>query len=110
MNKRIFFHEMERSVAMERYADEQLEKIVKFLEHEREPIYLDLTIEAGRPHAHHKVNLLLKTPHYELIAQDEGPEAYKVLDTVIDTMYKNLRKKKEERVDNQKTTNWYKGT
>ena len=42
MNKRIVFRHMEHSDVMEKYANEKLEKIIHFLENEREPIFIDL--------------------------------------------------------------------
>lgn len=109
MNKRIFFHEMESTVALEKYADEKLEKIVRFLEHEREPIYLDLILQAGRLHAHHRVELRIKTPRYELIVHEEEPDLYKALDSVIDRMYYQLHQEKEKLLDKDRHQDSYKG-
>lgn len=110
MNKRIFFHEMERSIGLENYANEHLEGIINFLKNEREPIYLDLTLDAGRPHAHNRVELRIKSPNYELICHEEGPEIYKVLDSVIDRMLYQLRQKKELLIDEARTKNTFKGS
>lgn len=109
MNKRVVFREMDSSVALEKYADEHLEKITTFLKNERDPIYIDLSLEAGRPHAHHRVELRIKTPRYDLIVHEEGAEIYKVLDSVIDRMYYQLHKEKEALIDKDRKADSYKG-
>lgn len=109
MDVRIFFHEMEHSAAIESKAQELMQKIYKFLEHEREPIYIHLTIEAGRPHAHHQVEVRVKSPNYELMVKDEGPDIYLLLNQMIDLMYKRLHEKKEELVRERRKVDKFKG-
>lgn len=111
MQKKVVFRHMDHSEVMEKYAHEQLEKIVRFLENEREPIYLDLILEPSKVHAHHRIEVRVKSPHYDLISNYEGSEFYDVLDRVIDVMYRQLCEKKRKLVDDKKTGNsdWYKG-
>lgn len=104
MHKRITFREMEKSDVMEKYIDEQLEKIIKFIENERDPIYVDFVLESGRPHAHHQAELRVKTPNYDLISNYEDAEMYDVIDRVIDVMYRQLTEKKKELQDKRRTT------
>jgi ribosomal subunit interface protein len=107
MEKRILFRHMEHSKVLEEYANEQLAKIEHFLENEREPIYIGLTFEPSKVHAHHKVELLVKTPHYDLISSYEhkGEAFYETLDRVIDVMYRELHEKKKLlKKDKVKTT------
>lgn len=99
MHKRITFRNMESSDFLERYANEQLEKIITFLEHEREPVYIDLIMESGRHHAKHNVELRVKSPNYDKISNYEGPDFNDVLDRVIDVMYNELCEAKRERID-----------
>jgi len=96
MDKNITFRRMQHSSEMEAYANKQLEKIVKFLEKERPPIYIDLVLEPSKVHACHVITLKVKTPHFDLISTYEGNRFYDVLDRVIDVMHTDLLKKKKE--------------
>lgn len=102
MHKRITFRAMDHSNHIENHANEQLEKIMHFLSNEPTPVHVDLVLEAGRPHAHNKVELRIKTPHYEECVTDEGPHMLQVIDAVIDTMYRLLHEAKRKRVDDRK--------
>lgn len=104
MNKRIFFHGTQHSAVMEQYANQQLAKIEKFLENEPTPVSIDLTFAPSKVREHHKVELLVKSPHYDLISsyEHEGVDFYDVVDRVIDTMYRLLLEKKRELVDKRK--------
>lgn len=99
MNKRITFRNMEHAAAIENYANEHLQKIEKFLEHEPTPVSIDLVMEPSKTREHNRVELRIKTPHYDLIAHHEGPHFYKVLDHVIDVMTEELHNAKRKRVD-----------
>lgn len=102
MNIKITFQNCDSSPVMEKHINEQMGKIVRFLEHERSPIYLEIIIQPGRIHAHHHVEFLLKTPNYDLVTHDEGPKVYQMVDNVIDTMYSRLRKEKDRHVEDRK--------
>lgn len=101
MNKRIYFKNMEPSKGMEQYANQQLAKIETFLAHEKSPIQIDLTFAPSKVREHHKVELRIKSPHYDLVSEYEhqGMEFYDVIDRVIDTMYRNLHEAKRQRID-----------
>lgn len=109
MNKRITFRGMDHSEAMENYVNEQLHKIEAFLENERDPRSLDIVLASGKIHAHHLVEFRLKTPHYDLVASHEGPHMYQEIDHVIDTMYHEILKAKERRIDDEKKKNKFNG-
>lgn len=91
MQKKITFHGMEKTQPMEDYCDKQLAKIEQFLSHERSPVFINLVLEPSKVHAHHHIELRVKTPTYEKIVHYEGPEFYDVVDRVIDVMYYELR-------------------
>jgi len=101
MNKRIYFKNMDHSPEMEKYANQQLAKIEEFLSHEESPIQIDLTFNPSKLREHHKVELRVKSPNYDLVSEYEhqGEEFYDVVDRVIDTMYRNLLEAKRKRVD-----------
>ncbi len=94
---------MDHSPVMEAYAHKQLQKIEKFLTNERSPIYILLILEPSKIHAHHRVELRIKTPRFHVITKYEGPDFYDVLDRVIDVTYDDLRRGKAEWKDNIKT-------
>lgn len=105
MHKRITFRNMDHSDVMERYANEQLEKIVTFLDNERSPVYIDLVFEPTKIHEHHRVELRIKSPIYDLISNYEykGQGFYDVIDRVIDVMYNRLHEeKRKEKKDMKK--------
>ncbi len=96
---------MEHSDVMEDYANSQLEKVIDFLKSEqRSPIYIDLILEPSKIHAHHWVELRVKTPEYSVISNYEGSKLYDVLDRVIDIMYSELHEKKARRKKDDKKT------
>jgi ribosomal subunit interface protein len=104
MNRRIVFRHMDHSDVLEAHANQQLEKIENFLEHEPQPVFLDLIFEPSKVHKHHRVTCLLKSPHYDLVTHQEisGEEFYRAVDDIIDTMYRLLREAKERMVDERK--------
>lgn len=99
MHKRITFRNMEHAAAIENYANDRLKKVEKFLENENTPVYIDLVLEPSKVHAHHRVELRVKSPHYDLISHYEGPEFYKILDHVVDVMIHELTEEKRKLID-----------
>jgi len=102
METKFTFRHMDHSDVIKDYADRQLKKVLEFLSNEREPIYLDLIFSPSDVHAHHNVELLVKTPHYDLVAHREGPEFYDLIDKVVDIMYHNLHEEKRKAIDERK--------
>jgi ribosomal subunit interface protein len=90
---------MDHVAAIENYANDKLAKIEEFLSHEPTPIYIDLILEPSKVHEHHRVELRIKSPHYDMISNYEGPEFYKVLDRVIDVMLEDLHREKRKQID-----------
>ena len=101
MSKRITFRNMDHTAAIENYANEHLSKIEKFLVNEPTPVSIDLVLEPSKTREHNRVELHVKTPHYDLISHHEGPQFYKVLDHVIDVMLQQLLEAKRKRIDNR---------
>lgn len=102
MQKRIVFRHMDHSKVMEDHANKHLKKVEEFLKNEPTPIHIDLVLEPSKVHAHHLVELRVKTPHYDCVAKREGPDFYQLLDHVIDIMYRELHEEKEKIVSNRK--------
>jgi ribosomal subunit interface protein len=104
MNKRIVFRNMEHSDIMEAHANEQLEKIINFLENDRGPVHIDLYLEPSRVHKHHRVDLHVRSAEYNRNAsyEHEGMDFYETLDHVIDVMYRELLEEKRKNIDKEK--------
>ncbi len=102
METKITFRNMEHSDPIEQHAQKQLEKVKTFLSNEASPVFIDLVLEPSKVHSHHRVELRVKSPHYDIISNYEGPEFYKVLDRVIDVMYQELHEAKRKRIDARK--------
>lgn len=94
----ITFRHMEPSPIIEKNAYKHLEKLNKFLVAERTPIFIELVLEAQRVHHHHRVELRVKTPHYDVNVHREGPDLYLIMDEVITIAENDLRKAKEKRI------------
>lgn len=104
MHKRIMFKNMDHSDAMQEYVLKKLEKVEKFLKRESDPIYIDVILEQSSKQAHPRVEIRVKTPHFEEIAnhEHEGVEIYEAIDKAIDVMYRLLRQHKEKEVSLRK--------
>jgi len=109
MDKKITFRNMDHSEVMENYINEQLVKVEKYLENEREPVFIELVLEPVKIHAQHRVELRVKSPRYYLVSDYEGPEFYDVLDRVIDVMYRQILEKKKELMDEDRKKDVYHG-
>lgn len=107
----ITFRGMDHSTIIEEYFHAQMAKVLEFLKHEREPILIHAIFTANPKKDHHKVELLIKTPHYDLVITHKGPEMYELLDHVVDTAYLELHEKKRKLDDEKKNgkADWYKG-
>lgn len=104
MDIKITFRHMEHSAPLEEHARQQLKKVITFLQHEREPIYIELVLEPSKVREHSRIELLVKTPHYDRVSSHEytGDTFYKALDHVIDVMYHELHEDKRKELDMRK--------
>lgn len=104
MNKRITFRHTDHSEAIESYINKQIAKIEHFLENEPTPVSIDFTLEASSTRAHPRVELRIKTPHYNRVVHEEhnGTEMYEIIDKVIDRMYRLLHEDKQRMVDDRR--------
>lgn len=104
MKKTITFRHMEHSAHIENHANEQLKKIEKILKKEKSPVFIDLVLEPSKVHSHHKIELRIKSPNYDLVSNFEGTEWTASLDRVIDVSYRRLCEEKEKRVVSRRMT------
>ena len=109
MKKRIVYRGIESTPVLEEFINAHLEKVEKLLENEPTPVFIDVVIEQSKIHSHHRVEVKVKSPHYDLVAHHEGPEMYQEIDTVTDKMVAEIRRAKEKRVDKKKKGDTYRG-
>lgn len=103
MHKRITFRGMDSSAAIEKYVDQQLDKVVKFLSNEKSPVSIDIVLDNNKVHAHNRVEVRIKSPNYDLVSHYEDPKMYDAIDKAIDRIYTELRRHKEKLIDKRKT-------
>ena len=101
MTKRIMFRHMDHSQPMQEHADKHLAKIERFLEHEPSPVHIDLVMEPSKTREHHRIELIVKSPSYDLVVHHEytGENFYAALDKIIDTMYYQLHEHKRKKIE-----------
>lgn len=105
MNKptvRIAFRHMDSTEHLQNHINKQLEKVNTFLSHEATPITIDLVMSPAKLHAHHQVELVIKSPNYHVVVNHEGTEFYQLLDKVIDAAYRKLHEEKRRKEDSIK--------
>jgi ribosomal subunit interface protein len=105
MNKRIMFKNMAHSDTMQEYVNKKLEKVEKFLKRENAPIYIDVILEQSSTHTHPRVEIRIKTPNFEEVAnhEHEGVEIYEAIDRAVDVMYRLLLQHKEKAISERKS-------
>lgn len=101
MNRKITFHEMDHSKLMKEHINKKLNRIEELV---KDPIwatpkYVEFFLNSHPQHPHHKVELILKTPQFDLCTHAEGVEMYAVVDSAIDKMVTLLKKDKQKLQD-----------
>ncbi|MFH0897994.1 MAG: ribosome-associated translation inhibitor RaiA [bacterium] len=101
MNKKISFKNMPSSAPLEAHASQKLEKIKDFLKDSEDlaPFNIELHLKANKQHPHHRADLSLKTPCFNLNSHDEGTDMYVAIDNAIDRMVALLKKEKQKLKD-----------
>ena len=106
MNKKISFNNMPHSDPLEQHASTKLDKIKDFLKDAENitPLHVELHLKANKQHPHHRAELQLKTPRFNLNSHDEGTDMYVVIDNTIDKMVTLLKKEKQKSRDKTQKT------
>ena len=102
MNIRFAYRGMESSPAIEKYVAEKERKLFRILKRERDPINLEIILEAHPVHAQFAVELRLHAADYHVRAQKNGTDIYGLLDETFDVLVHEIDKKKELRIDARK--------
>lgn len=96
-------HEAERSQSIRNYIEQKdISKLQKLLEHTKEPVTFEVTVDIHKTHPHHECLVRVYAPHFEVIVKKENTEAYKAIDEALDQTFRQLAKHKEEQVDKRK--------
>jgi ribosome-associated translation inhibitor RaiA len=108
MHKRVLYRHIEKTPVLEEFTTKHLEKIAQALKSEPSPIYIDFTLQAYPDHAHNEAEIIVKTPHYDLVAHKEGPDLYQEINKVTETMLQEIRNAKEEKIKKYKKDDYIK--
>lgn len=97
MEIKITFQSMDHSDPIEKHSREKLSKISEMLPDAdwKTPMFIELWLKANKQHVHHRAELHLKTPQFDLHSHCENPEMYFAIDSAIDKMVILLRKEKK---------------
>lgn len=110
MNRKITFQSMEHSVPMEQHINSKLDKITELLKNVDNitPYFQEIFLKANKQHQHHRAELNVKTPRFDLHTHNENPDMYVAIDKTIDKMVELIKKEKSksrdktQKVENQK--------
>ena len=95
MEKKINFHNMDHSIAIEAHALKKLIKLEEFCAHKASPLQAELWLKAESSHPHHKVDLKVRMNKSELHTSSESRDLYVAIDEAIDKMVTQLKKAKD---------------
>lgn len=100
--------EADDSRSIRNYIDENLAKIGHLLDHVKDPVFIDITVDIAKPHPHHQFDFRLHGPHFEIIVKKESPELYLAIDEGFDIIARKLIEHKEEKIELRRTADRYK--
>lgn len=107
MNTKISFHNMAHSKPLEDHTLSKLMKIADIVKAEghQTPFDVEVWLKANSQHPHHRAEVHLKTAHLNLHAHDEGgADMYVAIDNAIDKVVGMIKKEKERRKDERRTS------
>jgi putative sigma-54 modulation protein len=98
MNIIINFHQMPHSEAIDTHARSRFEKVATLFKRssENHPITAEFFLNAHPVHAHHEVELRVKSGALSLASHDTNPDMYAAIDSVIEKMVTQVKKEKEK--------------
>lgn len=99
MNIRIVFRGLDHNETNDAHIRKQLVRIQEFLAQEPTPIDISISVDKHKTHAYTRVVALVRSLHYDCVAHHEGPDFFTEVNEVMDRLYAQLKKRKEELVD-----------
>lgn len=95
MNKKITFRSMDYSQAIEEHVLNKAEKFDKFFKREPLPVDIEIVLEAHREKHYFKVEIIVHSKNYHLVAHSEGDDMYVMIDEAVHKMVREIAHKKE---------------
>lgn len=95
MYTKVTFRGMEHTPVLDQHVAKYTAKIEHFLKNEPSPVHIDVILEAHRTHHHHRVEMIVKSPHYSVVVNEEGPELYDLVVLAADIVLEQLHKEKK---------------
>ncbi|MFH1644152.1 MAG: HPF/RaiA family ribosome-associated protein [bacterium] len=104
MNRKITFQNMDHSIPIEQHVNARLDKISELLKNVDNitPYFQEIFLKANKQHPHHRAELNVKTPLFDLHTHDENPKMYVAIDNAIDKMIGLIKKEKAKIRDKNK--------
>ena len=101
MNRKITFQSMSHSLPMEQHINAKLDKITELLKNVENitPYYQEIFLKANKQHSHHRAELNVKTPRFNLNTHNENSDMYAAIDKTIDKMIELIKKEKSKLKD-----------
>lgn len=102
MKRTISFIGMPHSDPLEQHSNSKLDKLAALVKHDQaheESYFVELHLKAQEQHTHHRADLHLKTPQFNLHTHEEGPEMYAAVDSAVDKMVTLYKKEKAKLQD-----------
>ena len=100
MKADLTFRGMDHTQAMEDYVAKNLKKFNKYLgKEDPEATFVHVVLEGQQKHNVFKVEIRVKTPHFDVIAGREGKEMYPLIDEVMRIMERELEQEKQKLLD-----------
>ena len=100
MKADITFRGMEHTDAIEQYVAKNLAKFKKYFgKEDPEATFIHVVLDGQLKHAIYNVEIRVKSPHFDLVAQREGTKMYPLIDEVSHIMEAELEKAKRKLID-----------
>ena len=109
IKKRIAFKGMEHSAAVENFINDKLEKVMKLIESERPPIFVDVVINTEHGNQISDAEIRINGPHFSLVAHDQEREMYAAIEKAADRMFKEVSEMRKKRRKEERNGDTFKG-
>ena len=100
MQADLTFRGMEPTEAIEDFVKKNIAKFKKYLgKEDPDATFIHVVLEGNHNHNIYKVEIRVKTPHFNVVAQREGKEMYPLIDETVKVMDRELEKAKNKLLD-----------
>lgn len=102
MNIKVNCRNCKHTPDIDQHINEQFKRIEHFIEKDRLPQNIDVTIEMHTTHQHTVVTVNVQLADHIYFAQHEGTDVFAEINEVFDRIYAQLRDHKKKQVDHDK--------